>query len=120
MHVSVQSLTHPLLIDRVINREVELGITYGPVTDAAVETAPLLQSEIACVLREDHPLAARPLIRIADLVPYPVISFAPQMIMRADIDAAIQDSGETLDIRIRVGLSFTARSCSPMPAPGWR
>jgi DNA-binding transcriptional LysR family regulator len=108
VHAAVQSLTHPLLIDRVINREVELGITYGPITDAAVETAPLLQSEIACVLREDHPLAALTMIRIADLMPYPLISFAPQMIMRADIDAAFQAAGETPDIRIRVGLSFTA------------
>lgn len=108
VRVSVQSLTQPLLLDRVINREVELGITYGPVSNAGLQTEILLHSEIACVLRAEHPLAAKPVIELADLIPFPLISFAPQMIMRAAIDQAFQDAGLTPEIRIRVGLSFTA------------
>ncbi len=108
VHISIQSLTHSLLLDRVINQEVELGITYGPVSDALVERWPLLQSEIACVLRCDHPLAAKLEIEIADLVPYPLISFAPQTIMRTAIDRAFQEAGITPEIRIRVSQSLTA------------
>jgi len=46
-----------VVVDRVINREVELGVAYEQVVNAEVETEVLIRSGIACVLRHDHPLA---------------------------------------------------------------
>jgi DNA-binding transcriptional LysR family regulator len=108
VHVSIQSLTQPVLIDRVVNREVELGITYAPVADPALVTETLFKSEIACVLPAGHPLAAKAEIQASDLLPYPLITFAPQMIMRAIVDQALGGAGAEPDIRVRVVLSFTA------------
>jgi DNA-binding transcriptional LysR family regulator len=108
VHVSIQSLTQPLLIDRVVNREVELGITYAPVADPALLTETLFKSAIACVMPENHPLAAKAEIEPGDLLDTPLITFAPQMIMRAIVDQALGATGTMPEIRVRVGLSFTA------------
>jgi DNA-binding transcriptional LysR family regulator len=108
VHVSIQSLTQPLLIDRVVNREVELGLTYAPVSDPALVTETLFKSEIACVMPSAHPLAAKTEIAAADLLGHPLITFAPQMVMRAIVDEALGMAGAMPEIRVRVGLSFTA------------
>ena len=108
VRVSIQSLTQPVLIDRVVNREVELGITYAPVTDPSLVTESLFKSEIACVMPSGHALTALPEISARDLLPYPLITFAPQMIMRAIVDEALRGAGGVPDIRVRVVLSFTA------------
>lgn len=105
VRISIQSLTQPVLIDRVLNREVELGITYAPVSDPALLTETLFRSEIACVMPAGHPLAAKSELHAADLLDQPLITFAPQMIMRAIVDQAL---GEGSDVRVRVTLSFTA------------
>ncbi len=106
--VSLQSLTHPALIDRLVSREVELGITYAPVHDPSLRTEPLFRSEIACVLPDDHELARLAEIKASDLNGYPLITFAPEMIMRAFVDEVLRAEGGRPDIRVRVGLSFTA------------
>ena len=108
VQVSIQSLTHPILLDRVVNREVELGITYAPVADPALVTETLFKSEIACVIPIDHPLAAETEVDPKLLLKYPLITFAPQMIMRAIVDEALAAAGINPDIRVRVVLSFTA------------
>jgi DNA-binding transcriptional LysR family regulator len=108
VNVSIQSLTQPVLIDRVVNREVELGITYAPVSDPALVTETLFKSEIACVMPAGHPLTAEREIHVSRLLKYPLITFAPQMIMRAIVDEAFAAAGVVADIRVRVVLSFTA------------
>ncbi|WP_053244483.1 LysR family transcriptional regulator [Achromobacter sp. DMS1] len=57
--IYVRSLPTPLAIDRVSRREADMGVVYAPVEDPAVDTTPLAKSEIACVVRKDHPLASR-------------------------------------------------------------
>jgi DNA-binding transcriptional LysR family regulator len=108
INVSIQSLTHPVLIDRVVNREVELGITYAPVSDPALVSESLFKSEIACVMPTGHPLAAKSEVQATDLLDYPLITFAPQMIMRAIVDQVFAAAGVAPEIRVRVVLSFTA------------
>ena len=108
VNVSIQSLTQPVLIDRVVNREVELGITYAPVSDPALVTETLFKSEIACVMPTGHPLTAEREVHASRLLKYPLITFAPQMIMRAIVDEVFAAAGVVADIRVRVVLSFTA------------
>jgi len=108
VQVSIQSLTQPELIDRVVNREVELGITYGPTFDTVLATETLFKVAIACAMPTGHPLAEKAEVQAADLLDYPLITFAPQMIMRAIVDQALRGAGVKPEIRVRVALSFTA------------
>ena len=57
--VNLQSLASPIVLDRVINREVDLGVVYEPVVSSAVRTDELLRAAIGCIMPAKHPLAKR-------------------------------------------------------------
>src|SRR6202040_1826623 len=77
VRVALQSLTSPQVLDRVVNREVELGIAYEPVVSSEVETRVLMHAGIACVMAGDHPLARRKEVAVKDLEPYSIITYLP-------------------------------------------
>lgn len=107
MRVALQSLTSPQVVERVVSREVELGIAYEPVVNPEVETEVLLRSGVACVLREDHPLAARAEIEVRDLEPYAIITYLPQTLLRGPVDRALSEAGVVPRIAVQVSLSLT-------------
>jgi DNA-binding transcriptional LysR family regulator len=107
IRVALQSLTSPQVIDRVVSREVELGIAYEPVVNAAVETEVLVRSGVACVMREDHPLARRREVTVEELARHPIITYLPQALLRAYVDRVFNEAGVQPDISVQVSLSLT-------------
>lgn len=107
VRVALQSLNSPQVLDRVASREVELGITYGPIVNAELETQELVRSNVACVMREDHPLAAADEIRVRDLAPYPIITYLPQAMLRSYVDRALAKAGIEPHISVQVSVSLT-------------
>jgi DNA-binding transcriptional LysR family regulator len=59
VHITIQSLPTPLAVERVARREVDLGLVYAPVTDAAVTGEELVITEMACAVLKNHPLARK-------------------------------------------------------------
>src|SRR5690606_9869042 len=107
VRVALQSLTSPQVVDRVASREVELGIAYEPVVHTEVETEVLLNSCVACVMREDHPLAHHKAVNVKDLQGYPIITYLPQALLRTYVDRALSDAGVMPNISVQVSLSLT-------------
>lgn len=107
VRVSLQSLTSPQVVDRVANREVELGIAYEPVVNTEVETEVLVNSSVACVMREDHPLAQNKAVNVKDLQAYPIITYLPQALLRSYVDRALSEAGVMPKISVQVSLSLT-------------
>jgi DNA-binding transcriptional LysR family regulator len=107
IRVALQSLTSPQVVDRVVSREVELGIAHEPVVNPEVQTEMLVRSGVACVLREDHPLAAFPEIEVKDLEPFPIITYLPQTLLRIPVDRALSEAGIVPRIAVQVSLSLT-------------
>jgi DNA-binding transcriptional LysR family regulator len=107
VRVTLQSITSPEVLDRVANNEVQLGVAYEPVVHSEVVTEVLAINSIACVMREDHPLAARSEIHIADLAPHSIITYLPQALLRPYVDRALSQAGVLPDIKVQVGLSIT-------------
>jgi DNA-binding transcriptional LysR family regulator len=105
--VALQALGSPLVLERVINREVDIGVAYEPIISAEVETEVLALGSIACVLPESHPLAAQASISPADLMPYSIVTYLPQALLRPYVDKAMSDAGVALNISVEVGLSIT-------------
>jgi DNA-binding transcriptional LysR family regulator len=105
--VALQALGSPLVLERVINREVDIGVAYEPIISAEVETEVLALGSIACVLPESHPLAAQASISPADLMPYSIVTYLPQALLRPYVDKAMSDAGFALNISVEVGLSIT-------------
>ena len=107
VRVALQSVTSPQVLDRVVNREVELGIAYEPVVSSEVETKVLIRAGIACVMTADHPLARRKEVAVSDLEPYSIITYLPQALFRRYVDRALSAAGIVPNITAQVSLSLT-------------
>src|ERR1700759_5803190 len=89
VRVALQSLTSPQVLDRVVHREVELGIAYEPVVSSEVETRVLMRTGIPCVMAAAHPLARRKEVAVKDLEPYFIITYLPQALSRIYVVATL-------------------------------
>jgi DNA-binding transcriptional LysR family regulator len=107
VRVALQSLTSPQVVDRVVSREVELGVAFEPVVNPEVETEVLVRAGVSCVMREDHPLAAQEEIEVAELEPHAIITYLPQALLRRYVDQALSDAGVVPHVTAQVSLSLT-------------
>ena len=91
LNVSLRAWPNDQAIERVVRREADLGIVYGPIEENAVEIMGRLTTEIACVVNPAHPLAVRTSITPRELQGVPTISMGS----RPDrfIEAACQTMG---------------------------
>ena len=108
--VSLQAIGSALALDRVINREVDLGVVYEPVVSAALDVQEISRAAIGCIMPARHALAKRAGIRVADLAPYPIITYLPQALLRPYIDRALSDKKPALNIAVQTGTSASAIS----------
>ncbi|ETF04713.1 hypothetical protein W822_03975 [Advenella kashmirensis W13003] len=108
VQVALQSLTSPQVAERVAYGEAELGLAYNfESLSKAVEAEVLVDSAIACVLPESHPLAKYDEIDLKDLAPYPIITYLPQAVLRGYVDRALADAGVAPVVAVQVSLSLT-------------
>lgn len=107
IRVSLRALATPAVLDRVINREVDLGIAYEPVSSSAVRVDEVMRTAIGCIMPTTHPLARRRKVRLRDLTPYPIITYLPQALLRPHIDRALSGSDVGLNIVVETGTSAT-------------
>ena len=105
--IALKTDTAAQVLDRVVNREVELGIAYEPVVSSEVETKVLIRAGIACVMTADHPLARRKEVAVSDLEPYSIITYLPQALFRRYVDRALSAAGIVPNITAQVSLSLT-------------
>jgi DNA-binding transcriptional LysR family regulator len=107
LRATLQSLTSPQVLDRVVNREAQLGVAHEPIISQAVETEVLVKAGISCVMPDHHPLAARDEVDIRELVAYPIITYLPHIQWRPFIDRALSEAGIAPKISVQVSLSIT-------------
>lgn len=107
LRVVLQSLTTPQVIDRVVNREIEIGIGHDPVLSASVETETLSNWSLACVVAQDHPLARRSVVEIGELASHPIITYLPQIIFRSHVDRAFSAAGVAPSVVVQVSIALT-------------
>jgi len=107
VRVALQSVTSPQVLERVVHREVELGIAYEPVVSTEVETKVLMRAGIACVMRSDHPLARRKEVAVRDLEPHSIVTYLPQALFRQYVDSALSAVGIVPKITAQVSVSLT-------------
>lgn len=106
--VNLHAIASPIVLDRVINREVDLGLAYEPVVSAAVTMEEIARVAIGCIMPSRHPLARRATVRVRDLEPYPVVTYVPQALLRPFINRALSEKASALRIPVETGTSATA------------
>jgi DNA-binding transcriptional LysR family regulator len=101
--VNLQALASPIILDRVINREVDMGVVYEPVVSSAVTTEEVMRAAIGCIMPARHALAKRATIRVRDLAPYPVVTYLPQALLRPYIDRVLSEKASPITVSVETG-----------------
>jgi DNA-binding transcriptional LysR family regulator len=94
--------------DRVIRREFDIGLIYGPNPDTGTSPEPLGQTMVACAMRDDNPLAALPAITPHDLDGESIVTFPKGAPIRDRTDEAFRAAGIELTTSAEVTYSLTA------------
>lgn len=102
--ISLQSMDSNLIPERLINEQIDIGVSFSPGEHAAIQSLPLRYAELSCILPQDHPLARLDAVSIDDLVPYPIITYLPQALLRQHLNAFLK---RPLNIRFEVATSMT-------------
>jgi DNA-binding transcriptional LysR family regulator len=105
--VSLRSLASPEVLDRVISREVDIGVAYEPTASRAVRMEEVMRVTVGCIMPATHPLAARRKIRMRDLGRYPVVTYLPQALLRPYVDRALGETEFLPNISVETGTSAT-------------
>lgn len=98
--VSITPLESPGLEAALTEQRFDLGLTERRDAPAATELHSLLEADEVCVLREDHPLAARAVLRPQDFADQAFVSLAPTDPYRQQIDAVFDGAGVRRQLRI--------------------
>lgn len=108
VRVNLQAIPSAAVLDRVINREIDVGVVYEPVVSSAVRVEELSRTAIGCILSSRHPLARRKSVRAQDLAGQRLVTYLPQALLRPYIDRAVGAHAAALEFPVQVGASATA------------
>jgi DNA-binding transcriptional LysR family regulator len=108
VRVGLQAIASAVVLDRVINREADLGVVYEPVESGAVHVESLSTATMGVVMPARHALARKRAVRAADLAGERVITYLPQALLRPYIDRALAPGRTPLDIVAQTSTAATA------------
>ena len=74
----------------------DLAVTILPVSHPNLEMEPLGSGRLVCICPYNHPLARRATLSVADLLPFPLISYDRESPFGAMVGALFEASGETV------------------------
>lgn len=105
--LSIHSRIAGGVLGLVASRQADLGIAVGLPPIPGVRSSPLARTRAWCVMAPGHPLAAKPVVRAADLHGHSFIALSREEGRQALIDQALRGSGarplETVECRMTAG-----------------
>lgn len=101
--VTFNFLNYAPLQDRLLNHQADIGVISTPIDHPNLETKALGRSPICCVCPEDHPLAQKAMLDLADLLAYPLIGYDPETPYGRMVAQMFHRAGIPLKATIEVG-----------------
>jgi DNA-binding transcriptional LysR family regulator len=116
VRVWLQVATTRQVLDLVSSRQADLGLIYAPADHSGFEVAPLFETELVCVMAEDHPLAQKEEVRPADLIETPIIT----NVRNEPIHELLRTAFGSIDLDrlVMIGTNNTVTACSLVQAGG--
>lgn len=110
VQIEINTLTLSELVRRVATNQADIGLSAMPVDHPNIIASVLAESRLVCVCRKDHPLAARPGVRVTDLAQYPLISYGEDtpygMIVKTFL------AGSPQKLRVSTLVRFVPMACA--------
>ncbi|MEY2890307.1 MAG: hypothetical protein RJA98_215 [Pseudomonadota bacterium] len=101
--ITFQYLGYAPLVERILNQQADIAITILPVEHPNLEMTPLGTGRLVCICPYDHPLSRRATLSVADLLPYPLISYDRATPFGRMVAEVFEAAGETVRAAIEVG-----------------
>jgi DNA-binding transcriptional LysR family regulator len=101
--LTFQCLGFSYLKERLLSHRADLGIIISPMEHPSLEVTPLCRNRLVCILPDNHELTHRATLTLADLRPYPLISYERDTPLSVIVTEMYQAAGDPLDPAIEVG-----------------
>ena len=101
--LSFQYLGYAPLKERLLNHQADLGITILPVEHPNLDVTPLARGQLVCICPYNHPLSRLATLTLADMRPYPLISYERATPFGVIVEHMYDAADEVLRSAIEVG-----------------
>jgi DNA-binding transcriptional LysR family regulator len=108
VRVALQTLPAEAVDEHILLGDIDLGITMRWSAEAQVRCESLGKAEVVALMRPDSPLAKRKVVRPADLIGQPLISYDAQTAPGKLLEQAFREAGVQPQVQIEVSLSIAA------------
>lgn len=108
--LQLMALTPQEVIDRVLEREFDVGFLHEPVTDPEIELIPLCDIDIVCALPGNHRLSEKAFIGPGDLTGETVISYGGEAYAARMLRQRAEEAGVPWKVSIVVNQTSIALS----------
>ncbi|CAN1533929.1 LysR Transcriptional regulator [Burkholderiaceae bacterium] len=106
--VTIHSLQTPDIIERVMAREINLGVCYGEINNSGLLIEELAIGAMICVMPETHPLANKKNIEITDLASETLITYDDGDVLRAKVESLFDEFDVHPNLSLQVSQTITA------------
>lgn len=101
--LTFQYLGYAPLKERLLNHQADLGVTILPVDHPNLDVTPLAQGQLVCICPYNHPLSRLSTLTLAEMRPYPLISYDRATPFGVILERMYDAAEETLRSAIEVG-----------------
>jgi len=101
--LTFQYLGYAPLKERLLNHQADLGITILPVEHPNLDVTPLARGQLVCICPYNHPLSRLATLTLADMRPYPLISYERATPFGVIVEHMYEAADEALRSAIEVG-----------------
>ncbi len=101
-------------IEALISQSADFALLTLPVSHPALTVEPLFRMKSCCILRREHPLAAKKVITTQDLADQPIVVLSRRQPTRLLIDDAFARTGVRPNVRIETANVLSACRCAEM------
>lgn len=94
----MRTATTTTCADMVARDQADFALVYGPTASAGTTTEDIAVSEVACVIHKDHRLAAKRMVRPADLKGETIMTYRPDTPLGREIQKVLRGPG--VDVKL--------------------
>lgn len=105
--ITLQIHSSSMVRDLVANQQFDIGLAADEVDLSGLDNRPFANSKALCAIPPGHPLAAKAVIRPADLHGQPFVALAPEDRARARLAQALEAAGAHPEIVVETPASAT-------------
>jgi DNA-binding transcriptional LysR family regulator len=106
VHVSIHARSSQFIADWLVTRQLDVGLVSPCIGNPYIETEPLMEHPLVCIMPPDHPLTEKNVIAPGDLDGEPFVSFSADTYT----SQRITEIFEAYEVRARTVLDATVAS----------